>query len=146
MVSDNCSDTMDESVVIDSFRHNRYLIYRMLGREVSFVPQRSSRKISGITERVYRDIFDNVVELTVSGRVFRFKEPTLIAMHGDRIVFVYGKTSLVEQDDNALFTEMQERYGETVDDVMRRMMPSKARVLWFAVGKPVDSRVWRKAS
>lgn len=147
MVISNCSDTVEDSSMVDSFRHDRYAIYRMLGREVSFLPQRSSiRKISGVAERVCRDIFDNVVEITVNGRIFKFREPTLIAMHGNKIVFVYGHTSLAEQDDVALFTEMQERYGETVDDVMRRMMPSKAKTLWFSVGKPVESRVWRKAS
>jgi hypothetical protein len=146
MVTNNYSDTIEDMVAVDSFRHDRYLIYRMLGREVSFLPQRSSKKFSGITERVFRNIFDNVVEITVSGRTFKFREPTLIAMHKDKIIFVYGNAVSAEPDDDMLFAEMQERFGETIDDVIRRMTPSKAKVLWFSIGKPVESRLWRRAS
>ena len=60
--------------------HDRYLIYKMLNRKVTFINslRRPHRTVSGTVKSVRRNIFTNEVEIHVDSRVFRFKEPQAI--------------------------------------------------------------------
>ncbi len=119
--------------------HDRYLIYKMLGRKISFMfsGKGNSKKVSGITERVCRNIFDNIVEITVGGNTFRFKEPNVIAYApGSKgiILFMYGKpTNETEMGDAVLFAEVRASLfkGETINDVISRTTPEKTKVQKF---------------
>ena len=129
----------------DKLTHDRYLIYRMLGQQVSFVLHkhgRDTRKVNGIIERVCRDIFENMIEITVNGRLFQFKEPNVIALApGSQcvIMFVYGKpTSESDMSDKALFAEVRASLfkGETINDVISRTTPNKTRIMRFTLAPP----------
>ena len=127
---------------LDLSRHDRYLIYRMLGRNVTFpLPSKKQARYSGVAQRVCRDIFDSYVELTVNGRLFRFKEPAVMLQDGDSaILFIYGNVEASDMSDNALFQEMRNSMGETAGDVIRRTTPTKTCVTRFLLG-PKTERV-----
>jgi hypothetical protein len=132
-------------------KHDRYLIYRLLGREVSFDfrIRRRIRKLKGVVERVCRDVFDNVVEVTVNGHIHRFDEPTAIVMNGsDTLLFLYGDLGETDQGDAALFAQMREstHNGETLDEVIKRTTPRTKETMRFAIGERVikPSRTFRK--
>jgi hypothetical protein len=120
--------------------HDRYAIYKMLGRKISFITHAGGRrKIIGVVEKVCRNIFDNMVEITIKGKLFKFKEPTVITQVSDSesvILFVYGKTPEEEEaqmSDKALFAEVRASFykGETINDVISRTTPAKKKVVKF---------------
>jgi hypothetical protein len=95
-------------------------------------------RYSGVAQRVCRDIFDSYVELTVNGRLFRFKEPAVMLQDGDSaILFVYGNVEASDMGDNALFQEMRDSPFETAGDVIRRTTPTKTRVTRFLLGPKI---------
>lgn len=116
---------------------SRYLIYKMLGKKISFT--KDNRKISGTVERICRDIFENAVEITVNGKLFKFKEPNVITLAPSNksiIFFIYGKASdESEMSDQVLFTEMRASLykGETIDDIISRTTPDKKKVVKFTL-------------
>lgn len=120
--------------------HDRYLIYEMMGQQVSFTVhnRKENKKVTGVTEQVCRDIFENQIELIVSGKTYRFKEPNVISKDPDTkdIVFVYGKPdNETEMSDKVLFAEVRAVpfKGETIDDVIHRTKQGKIKVLKFAL-------------
>jgi len=117
--------------------HDRYLIYRMLGRQVEMTPPRVGRRrrrVAGRVDKVIRNIFDNVVELTVGGRTHSFKEPSAIVAQEEDVVFVYGGRAPAADDE--VFRQAAEKAhsGETIHDVMRRTDGSPDRSLRFRLG------------
>jgi len=117
--------------------NDRYLIYRMLGRRVDMTPPRRSRRachVVGVVEKVVRNIFDNVVELTVAGRMFSFDEPSAILAQEDDVVFVYG--GRIAAADDEVFRQVGEKAhsGENIYDVMRRTEGRSERLLRFRLG------------
>jgi len=132
-------------------RHDRYLIYKMLGREVSFDfrIRRRVRKLQGVVERVCRNVFDNVVELTVNGHLHCFDEPSAIVMDGgDKLLFLYGDLELTDLGDAALFSEYREagHSGETLEDIIKRTTPTPRETMRFELGERVikPPRTFRK--
>lgn len=98
--------------------HDRYLIYRLLGRlvEIRLPARQGGRRLKGIVEKVCRDIFQNEVHVTISGSVHAFREPAAIVGEGDNIHFVYGD---VEVPDEAEMPEFN-GYDENLHDHLRR--------------------------
>jgi hypothetical protein len=132
-------------------RHDRYLIYKMLGREVSFDfrIRRRVRKLKGVVERVCRNVFESRVEITVNGHLHQFAEPSAIVMDGkDQLVFVYGDLDERDLGDAALFAEYREagHSGETLDDVIKRTSPVVKESMRFEIGERVikPTRTFRK--
>ena len=115
----------------------------MLGKQVSFTG-RENKRISGVTQQVCRDIFNNTVEITINGRLFCFKEPNIISLSPDSqfiILFVYGKpVNESEMSDQALFAEVRASLykGETIDDVIFRTKPSKTKIIRFTLIQPAS--------
>ena len=132
MVTDNLNFSE-----LDLSKHNRYLIYKMLGRKISFLsPSRRQQKKehTGVAQRVCRNIFEGHVELTVNGRLFRFKEPAVMVSDGERsIIFVYGSKDSMDDGDDALFGVLRDSM-ETIDDVIARSAPSRTHVQRFVLG------------
>lgn len=122
---------------IDSSAHNRYLIYRMLGRQITFSNPSGTRQCRGVAESISRDIFSNMVELTVNGRLFRFREPVVITATGNIIMFIYGKVAETDCSDEGLFNDMRAAVykGETAGDIIKRTTPPKTKVVRFFVGE-----------
>ena len=129
-------------------RHDRYLIYHMLGRRVEMIPSRVNRKcrrVVGRVDRVCRNIFDGVVELTVDGHLHAFKEPMAIVGQGNSVVFVYGGS--VAADDAEVFRQAGENAhaGETIYDVIKRTEGCPDQSLRFELGpKEAGARSWRR--
>jgi len=126
--------------------HDRYLIYRMLNRKVSFqnVNRKPYRMITGTVKSVRRDIFANEIELVVENRVFRFKEPQAIILKEGKesaVVFLYGLDDK-EPTDAALFKETRSRHykGETIHDAMKRLAPQTRKEVVFVLGEKQKCR------
>lgn len=125
--------------VSSDLTHDRYLIYKMLGQRISFIQHRRghTKKVNGIVQRICRDIFENMIEISVGGRMFRFKEPDVIAYAPDNkdvILFVYGKVSdESDMSDNALFAEVRASFfkGENINDVISRTTPNRTKIQKF---------------
>ena len=119
--------------------HDRYLIYKLLKRKISFSHGREGRKISGTVDRICRNIFENLVEITIDGKLFKFKEPDIISFapsNKSMIVFMYGKaTGEVEMSDRALFAEVRASVykGETINDVISRTTPDREKIIRFTL-------------
>ena len=135
---------------IDVSAHDRYLVYQMLNRNVSFALPNNRKPCSGVVEQVLRNIFSNQVELTVKGQLFCFDEPVAIVRvngseHGS-VVFVYGDIG-PEPGDDDFFGQLRddsEFYGENVDDILTRTRPKDVRVVEFLMGPPIRRRrTWR---
>jgi len=130
--------------------HDRYLVYRLLGRVVEMVPgpgHRRSRRISGVVNRVCRDIFEDVVEVTFGSRTHQFKEPGEMVMEDGDVVFVYGGEGYA--DDEEMFRQLRDRShaGETIYDVLRRTSGTPRTSLIFRLGDRVDplkGKEWRR--
>jgi hypothetical protein len=133
MVTDNSNFSE-----LDLSKHNRYLIYKMLGRKISFLSpsRRQQRKEhTGVAQRVCRNIFEGHVELTVNGRLFRFKEPAVMVLDSDRsIVFIYGSRDDIDEGDDALFGALRNSMGDTIDDVIARSESTRTHVQRFMLG------------
>lgn len=127
------SDSNTTTGGIDITKHNRYLIYRMLGREITFSNPSGTKQMRGIAEAINRDIFSNTVELTVNGRLFRFREPVVITAENNVIIFIYGKVMPTDCSDDALFADMRDSLykGETAGDIIRRTTPPKTKIVRF---------------
>ena len=130
--------------------HDRYLIYEMMGQQVSFTFHgRKEKKVAGVAQQVCRDIFENQIELTVGGKAYRFKEPDVISASPDTksvVLFVYGKPADESaMSDKALFAEVRAVpfKGETMDDVIHRTKQGKTKVLKFALS-PAPADTYRR--
>jgi len=123
-------------------RNDRYVVYHMLNRMVSFKDPASGTKVAGYVEEVYRDIFSGEVRLTIRGHAFRFKEPVIVHENTHEIVFIYGDLGKKEVSDKKLFSEMKkEQFRETVSDTMTRLERRQVKETHFSIG---DKRATRK--
>lgn len=130
--------------------HDRYLIYRMLGRRVSFSNPRRRRGravVSGAVEDVARNIFSNEVELTISGKMFSFKEPAAIVRRGEAVVFLYGDIGK-NVSDAAVFKEMKAATwsGETMQETFRKTERGVTKETEFLMGEEVGRKARRRKS
>jgi len=123
---------------------SRYLVYNLLGYKVGCDPTclgRGHKKFSGIVESVTRDIFDDRVLITVSGRRYAFDEPTRIVKLDDNIIFVYGVAGDFDDSDDSLFEEIRcSAYGETINEILNRPTGEIVRRVTFTIGKKTKSK------
>lgn len=123
--------------------HDRYLIYRLLGRSVEVrMPARlGGRRLKGIVEKVCRDIFQNEVRVTIGGIVHAFREPAAIVPNGADVVFLYGD---VEPDPESEVPHFN-AYDEDLDTHLRRTRRRPVHKTVFRVGElALDPRLrWR---
>jgi hypothetical protein len=72
--------------------NNRYLIYELLGRnvEIRLSARQGGQRLKGVVDKVCRDIFENMVKVTVSGQIHEFQEPSAIVNSDGDIHFLYG--------------------------------------------------------
>ena len=77
---------------------------------------------------------ENIIELTVSGRTYQFKEPNVIAYQEGKLCFMYG---VEEKDlsDDQLFDEMRLKAanGVNIDDILKDNTRRKIKVIKFEV-------------
>jgi len=124
-------------VLPSKLNHNRYIIYKMIGKKVVFTTQeRKSRKVTGIIECAVRNIFESTVDFTVRGHIFRFKEPDIItfATGKEAVLFIYGDPKAKpDVSDHALFKEIRNAYykGETLNDTITRTAPDSVKTTTF---------------
>ena len=104
--------------------HDRYLIYRLLGRlvEIRLPHRQGGHRLKGIVEKVCRDIFENEVHVTISGSVHAFREPSAIVGKGEDIHFVYGDIKELQESDMPEFNGYDEDLHEHLQRTARRPM------------------------
>ena len=87
--------------------NNTYSIYELKNKNISaYLPIRlGGHEIHGKVTRVFRDVIDKHIELTIDEEVVKFKEPTEVHYEEENslLVFVYQDTP----DDD----------GEELDDI-----------------------------
>jgi len=131
-----------ENIALDD--SNRYLIYKMLGREVEVtLPRRHGRKkLSGRVDHVCRNIFENMVELTLGGHQHSFQEPSAIVNSGKRLLFVYGDVGMEDMSDEELFDEARvvAHSGENVNDILQRTSRSPTYTLEISMGPKITKK------
>ena len=117
---------------------NRYAIYEMLDKEVKtkLTKYFGGHKISGKCTKVYRDIMNNVIELTVGSKSYQLKEPDVIFTEGENIFFLYG----IEEEeitDDELFDEMRLKAanGANIDGILKDNIRSKIKTIKFEISE-----------
>jgi hypothetical protein len=122
-------------------RNDRYVVYRMLNRMVTFRDPEKGIKIAGFVEEVYRDIFTGEIRIRIRGMVFRFKEPAIIRDNDNEVVFVYGDIGHQDVSDKKLFAEMRkEQFKEAASDTLHRLAPKLVREIRFQIGEKKPTR------
>lgn len=116
--------------------HDRYLIYQLLGRHVDVrLPSRlGSKRVSGTVERVFRDIFDNVIEVTLNGRRHFFEEPEAIVRTDDDLMFLYGNVD-DDDDEKTMLDSDFNGYQESIHEHIRRTSFGPSSKTVFRIGK-----------
>jgi hypothetical protein len=123
-------------------RHtDRYLIYRMIGRHVSFRALNGA-KVAGYVDNVFRNVFEQEIVLTFQGRnPIILKEPDIIRETGEGIVFLYGDVGTKEVSDAKLFKELRgHQYRESMTDTLKRVAPRPVKEIHFTIGDKKPSR------
>ena len=113
---------------------SRYLIYWLLRQSIE-VKAHSGKRVAGTVERVYRDVMDGKVEVTVGGKRLAFVEPDAIMKDGDDVVFVYGVGQVRPETDEEVFSEARSASaaGESFDEMLHRTAPRLRRETRFVV-------------
>jgi hypothetical protein len=113
----------------------------MLNRHVD-IQIHNGKRYSGFVSRVYRNVLDNQVELTIGGKVRCFEEPNLIVQDGEELVFIYGHITLSDESDDALFAEarMSSHSGESMDDIIKRTNQALKKESRFKLGEKLETK------
>lgn len=101
--------------------HDRYLIYKLLGKSVSVrMPHRMGGGImSGVVNRVCRDIFEDSIDVTLDDQRHNFEEPEAIIRRKNSILFLYGDVDWEEMCDDEIFDEaMSHAYDESFTEFL----------------------------
>lgn len=126
--------TKDMFVAKQTKNNNRYDVYKMRGRVVSF--SFGGETFKGKVKEVYRDVLNGDLRIKVGDKQFRFKEPNLIRVTSKEIVFFYGDVGASSVTDKELFDEMRkEQFHETIEDTVIRLDPEEVRKIVFNVIK-----------
>lgn len=117
--------------------HDRYLIYRLLGRavEIRLPARQGGHRLRGIVEKVCRDIFRSEVVVTISGCAHAFREPAAIVGDGADIHFLYGDVELEDEDEIPSFNA----YDESIHEHLRRTRPRPVVSTVFRLGELAQS-------
>jgi len=118
------------------FQANRYLIYELLQKKIMIQDiGGNGKKAKGVVERVYRDVLEGQIELTIGGKRVSFTEPAAVVREGNDVVFLYGTLGEIDDSDEALFEEarLAAHSGESVDEVMKRTAPKVRRETRFVM-------------
>lgn len=113
--------------------HDRYLIYRLLGRSVEIrMPVRmGGQRLKGIVEKVFRDIFSGEVSVTISGCEHSFREPSAIVIEGEDIHFLYGDIEKPEEEEVPSYNP----YEEHLNQHLKRTARCPVSTAIFKVGE-----------
>lgn len=124
----------------------RYLIYQLLQRHVDAkIPKRFGDDFQGLVTRVYRDVIDGHIYITVDDEhVYVLREPDVIAQDGDDILFVYGSEDDTTDDD--FFEELMNTAsrGGYVDSVLDSLNHEEKTIVRFNVGDAPSEVVRRR--
>lgn len=117
--------------------HDRYLIYRLLGRSVEIrMPVRlGGQRLKGTVDKVFRDIFNGQVSVTISGDIHHFREPRAIVKEGGSIHFIYGDVEQVDEEDVPHYNP----YEEHLNQHLKRTARCPVSTTIFKLGKLTKS-------
>lgn len=103
-------------------RHDRYLIYQLLGRsvEIRVTARHGGQRVRGVVEKVCRDIFSKEVRVTVSGSIHSFREPEAIVPAEEGIHFLYGDVEPEPEEEVPHFNAYDESLHEHLERTAAR--------------------------
>ena len=128
---------------------DKYLVYELKNKHVqSDVPKRfGGYKIRGWIEKVYRDVIEKCIELTVGKKVYRIAEPNkIVSMDDGGVLFVYGHENHHLEDED-LFTELRaiSQHGGDVDRAFKNLEKDRIDFIRFEVETNGEkTKVFRK--
>jgi hypothetical protein len=128
--------------------NNRYLIYELLGRnvEIRLSARQGGQRLKGVVDKVCRDIFENMVKVTVSGQTHEFQEPSAIVHSDGDIHFLYGDIiEDVEIEDEEFQVPDYNAYDESLHEHLKRTEKSPVSRTVIKVGdvKRTPRNRWR---
>jgi hypothetical protein len=114
-------------------QHNRYAIYHLLGRtvDIRLSAHEGAQRICGVVEKVWRDIFEGCVRVTVDGDEYEFREPSAIVSAEEGVHFLYGD---VEFEEEGVVPDYN-GYGESLHGYLRRTARRPVHRTVFRVGE-----------
>lgn len=127
---------------------DKYLVYELKNKHVTAdVPKRfGGYKIRGWIEKVYRDVIEKRIELTVGKSIYRIAEPNKIVRLDDGgVLFVYGTESHHLADED-LFNELRavSQHGGDVDRAFKNLEKDRIDFIRFEVDNGEKTKVFRK--
>jgi len=116
----------------------RYLIYKMLGRNVKCIPfgfGENFQGFTGVINEVERCPFEDKVVLTVNNKKHSFNEPASILEDDGNIIFVYRDGEFDDSDETFFSSVRQKAYAGSMRDVINNNPCLSGKVLLqFEVG------------
>ena len=117
---------------------NRYLIYEILGHEVT-------GELSGVVEKVSPNIHTGKWEITVDSVKHSFDQPDRFLLTDDKFFFIYGDN--IQEDDDESFDEVgSQDYRISADEYFSQNKEKISSSIVFNVGAKVSEAKdrWRK--
>jgi hypothetical protein len=120
---------------------DRYAIYEMMDMDVRFrLPERlGGRTVEGPCVKVYRNVLEKRIEVTVGARVYEFREPTSVERCGDVISFVYGDDTPITDDQFFEHNAQSSSHGLGAETAFQAM-DRDCFTIRFRVSKPAQKR------
>lgn len=127
---------------------DKYLVYELKNKYIQAdIPKRfGGYKIHGWVEKIYRDVIEKRIELTVGKKVYRIAEPNkIVSMDEGGVLFVYG-TENHHLEDEDLFNELRavSQHGGDVDRAFRNLEKDRIDFIRFEVDNGEKAKVFRK--
>ena len=109
--------------------HDRYAVYRLVGRSVAFAnPRRRTSTVRGKVRDVCRDIFAETVKVELEdGRAYEFKEPDAMLRADGDVVLVYGDASAEPGDEETFRKAAEKGFEADLGEVLRRTAARRRR-------------------
>ena len=117
--------------------NDRYLIYTLKGKRVrAIVPKRfGGFVLNGVVSRVYRDVLDKNISISIQDKVYVFREPDIItSLDEHEILFIYGRNpNTTITTDEQLLEEMRTiaYHGGNIDDAMSSLDCDTTNIIAF---------------
>lgn len=123
-------------------KNDRYLIYEMLDKQISFYKQMNKNKVNikGVVSDVYRDIIEGNIEITISGVKNIFREPNAIYRSDKFICFCYGNVE--DMTDDKFFKEfpLLAEKGMGVDEALKELNLDNTYMFFEVSDAPIGKK------
>ena len=116
--------------------NDRYGIYSLKGQRIKcrVPPAFGGHKIKGIVKRVFRNVMEDRLELSVGGVLYYFREPDTILVDEEEVVLVYGEMEeCPEVEDEVVFANLHATTGGYIDKALRETDAGSVQKIRFHI-------------